>query len=522
MQRQPIIPQIRRRSDSVSSDSSVECIAHIPASEESRVRNREERRRRLGIGGILQQVNEPRRQPAPGPADVIVIDSDDDEPLLAGGSTFTCHLQSFLTLFAERNAPVHTPRAALRRNRLNSPPPPRQDNHIPPLPNVNYLMLPRPRAHNGGTPIPGQGPIHPVNAPRDSPVQVLSPTANLPFDFEANAQHGPGPRAIPQALRRDPSYPPPRPAQAHRNQPQPFPEVAPPPRVGLGGGLIGGGGAHPHVVQHHHHHHHPPVQEAHLPLHYRLVGGHAQPQPPPRARLAHYVQNLPIPLLRRMLGEGLRGAGGILGDFGLGEEIHLGAAREESPDYKPEWTHAQKPEPGFSNTFEDETTTIILDNGGTREEKSNRGICPSCRQKLVTNGSDEDGNRIYGLRCGHMIDARCFKRLTRPGNGLPVVDRKGKGKAREDYYESDGGNQPQPGGSGSPYQLRNRTAAQRETVRKKPAKGRRGKKRGPVITAQHLWKCPLFSCQMAHMSVQYDDNDEWMQDKERGAIAMFV
>lgn len=124
-----------------------------------------------------------------------------------------------------------------------------------------------------------------------------------------------------------------------------------------------------------------------------------------------------------------------------------------------------------------------------------------------------------------MIDARCFQLLTRPDNGLPIVDKKGKGKgkAREDYYASDEGDVPE-GSHGGPYRLRSRTAAAavQQSPRKKATKGRRGKKKGPVITAQHWWKCPVDSCQQAHISVQFDDSREWVQDKERGAIAMFI
>jgi len=118
---------------------------------------------------------------------------------------------------------------------------------------------------------------------------------------------------------------------------------------------------------------------------------------------------------------------------------------------------------------------------------------------------------------------KCLKLLTRPDNGLPIVDRKGKGKARQDYYESDPEDVP------GPYQLRSRNAniapKAPESPRKKAAAGRggkKGKKKGPQITAQHCWKCPLASCGLRHVSVQFDDSEEWVQDKERGAIAVFV
>jgi len=222
------------------------------------------------------------------------------------------------------------------------------------------------------------------------------------------------------------------------------------------------------------------------------------------------------------MGEGvMAGIGNFIDN--LQGDLQARQEREETPDYKPEWTHPEKLELGFSHSFEDETTTVILDNGGTRDEKRNRGICPNCRRNLVINGTDEDGNRIYGLRCGHMIDARCFQLLTRPDNGLPIIDKKGKGKAREDYYASDEGDVPQ-GSAGGPYRLRSRTAAAavQQSPRKKATRGRRGKKKGPVITAQHWWKCPVDACQRAHVSVQFDDSQEWIQDKERGAIAIFV
>lgn len=163
---------------------------------------------------------------------------------------------------------------------------------------------------------------------------------------------------------------------------------------------------------------------------------------------------------------------------------------KEQETWKPSYTHPPKPQPGFSFDFapgQSETNTtpsatsgsgtstprtiIVLDDDDdssahasvaqapvkTREfqvETSSELICANCQDPLVlSSGTDvkteeEQKNlRVWGLRCGHMLDGKCIKRLMRPkppltddssipdGSVVAIADEhvtgKGKGKARE-------------------------------------------------------------------------------------------
>lgn len=370
-----------------------------------------------------------------------------------------------------------------------------------------HLALPRVQSvHPPPTPPPR------VPAPVNPQLwQRLPQPENMPFDFEEN--QGPGQRAIPPAPRRDPSYPPPRPHLLHRNQPQAFPDVPPALRLGLGGAILGGRGHRRQAAAGNR------VQEHHTPLVDRL-----NPVTPPNGRpvgrpYALFRHLLPMADLFQHYWDDVVGD-----DEGVNPQV-----RAETPDYDPEWTHPGKPEYGFSYSFIDESTTIVMDDGSTREEKPSRGVCSHCKRMLVVNGSDEDGRRIYALRCGHMIDARCIQELIGGVADLPAIDKKGKGKARADYYEPDG-DESQSQNAGH-YALRSRASAQSSAAQqpvtlkgRKPAKGgRRGKKKsGPQIADQRYFKCPVEGCGRAHVAVQMDESPEWVQDKERGALPVFV
>jgi hypothetical protein len=217
---------------------------------------------------------------------------------------------------------------------------------------------------------------------------------------------------------------------------------------------------------------------------------------------------------------------------------------EQVPDYEPPYTHPFPPVAGFSHDLASEDTITVLDDSGEfREEQKNQTVCAQCLDPLYMNGSDEDGMRLYGLRCGHILDAKCVAKLFKPEaqaieDVLPVKpDRKGKGKAKQTYYEplpeeeqgEDGGadmefadmplprTRPQAGARG-------RGRGRGRGGRKAPAGRRKGK--GLDIIARHEWHCPVTDCYRLHISNLISEpqalSPVWKQDPEKGAIALYL
>ncbi|KAJ7183574.1 hypothetical protein C8R46DRAFT_516911 [Mycena filopes] len=180
-------------------------------------------------------------------------------------------------------------------------------------------------------------------------------------------------------------------------------------------------------------------------------------------------------LLRRWAGNG--------GGFWAGGWGNAGAGRargEAEEDYKPEWTHPGKPESGFVFDFsppndivipptpppsgkgKGKAKEVVIDVDAEdaakkeREAVSTLLVCARCLDPLlvradgVVEGGEAEVKRrkVWGLRCGHLIDGKCFEELSKPppcveaaitNDGDATSDdallkergkAKGKGKAR--------------------------------------------------------------------------------------------
>lgn len=271
----------------------------------------------------------------------------------------------------------------------------------------------------------------------------------------------------------------------------------------------------------------------------------------------------------------------------------------EKVHYKSYYTHPTPVEPGFTHSFEssDSTTDIssstsinlfpptsksepivIKDDdddadstnatqdsagssAGTKDEPESKMsmllVCARCHDPLVLNsgltGADASNKRIWALRCGHMLDGKCLAEIGQPA---VVVDRKGKGKAKEEVpYGEDpiafcarsggdaeaeaaeeeglGEDQDEDGepaeGSGIRSRLRSgrgggaadeqqhqeaaaSAAALKARKRKRaPAKSRSSKK--AKIEDEFEWECPVPNCGKVHASVKV--NGGWGPEKER-------
>lgn len=136
-------------------------------------------------------------------------------------------------------------------------------------------------------------------------------------------------------------------------------------------------------------------------------------------------------------------------------------------------------------------------------------------------GSDVDGKerKVWGLRCGHLLDGKCLEELMRPlGEEVEdSQDRKGKEKALE-TEDNPIRSRLRPRHSDTAAST---SSAPLPTTRRRPRprpRPRRRAKRAPQ--AFHEWTCPVPGCGRVHVSVKTDS--VWGMDAERGAVGVFV
>ena len=290
------------------------------------------------------------------------------------------------------------------------------------------------------------------------------------------------------------------------------------------------------------------------------------------------------------------GWGNHLNDNIMNEDNEFWSYRgeQDGPDYLPEYTHPVEPPKGFSTDWASKETISLLDSpevkasrgagpSKPREQAQTKAVCAGCHSPLTLNGNDEEGSKLYGLRCGHLIDAKCLEILAKPKiQDLPSeespIDRKGKGKAKSTYYEqatrvpmeinqedaagaNDGeitseeeeDHHPRTRGYLAQQQSLTLTAESSSQMNSPPSRSRgrgrryagrggsgrsrtrganlrkgittgkkKGKRKKPQVTAVHEWHCPVAGCEMRHMSVQWDGVEEWKQEPESGAIGLYV
>lgn len=251
--------------------------------------------------------------------------------------------------------------------------------------------------------------------------------------------------------------------------------------------------------------------------------------------------------------------------------------RPSEPDYKPEYTHPVKPPSGFTHDFELSSMTpasvIDIDSPCSSSSSNSRSgetmlTCPRCHDPLMLGATDvaEDRakRRLWGLRCGHLLDGKCVEELMKPTplvtpRSLDTGDVKGKGKGKakeEDELELPGayltrslkgkgketdGNifnifsepdfssirsrlrprPPLPSGPlhAGPGPSRARARAAPRQPMKAKANGK-GRAKVPNVEAEYEWTCPVGGCGRVHVSQLIDGR--WVMDEKRGAITVFV
>lgn len=136
---------------------------------------------------------------------------------------------------------------------------------------------------------------------------------------------------------------------------------------------------------------------------------------------------------------------------------------------------------------------IELDERGivVPEKRKVRGqpylACCACPEPLRVSSADRTpDDRVWALRCGHVLDQRCFKHYAEPEAGeaesLPVLD------------------EPPP--------------KRRKSARSTRAKATRASKK------EYVWACPVSGCAHEHVSVMV--NDAWMPMENLGGVQVYV
>ncbi|KAJ7503354.1 hypothetical protein B0H11DRAFT_2222637 [Mycena galericulata] len=251
----------------------------------------------------------------------------------------------------------------------------------------------------------------------------------------------------------------------------------------------------------------------------------------------------------------------------------VGGAGMVDEDYKKEWTHPGTADGGFVFDFapseivpavsgKGKGKEVVIDVDAEKEGVSTLLVCARCLDPLlvrsdgITDGGEDEARRrkVWGLRCGHLIDGKCFEELRKPVEDEPAPGEpsapderepspepkgkgKGKGKAREVVDEEEEFDElfdenpldnirsrlrsrtsgPLPSTPGAfelavPSPRRARRAPTKRKVKAKP------KKR--FVEARYEWNCPVAGCARVHISEKVDG--AWVNAPEKGAIGVFV
>jgi hypothetical protein len=161
-----------------------------------------------------------------------------------------------------------------------------------------------------------------------------------------------------------------------------------------------------------------------------------------------------------------RGAGGWRGrgqlePFEPPEEEEQPLNLPEAPEWKASFTHPGKMRHGFTSDFAPIEPELIVLEDSDEEIKSKKGkgkakqpirnldsetgtgqtlmlVCTRCKDPLLL-GGETDEERVYGLRCGHVIDGKCLWNLAKPSEPQPHpsnAQKVDKGKDRAEVQEA--------------------------------------------------------------------------------------
>lgn len=204
---------------------------------------------------------------------------------------------------------------------------------------------------------------------------------------------------------------------------------------------------------------------------------------------------------------------------------------KSAPEYKRTFTHPPKVAPGFTHDLASSGDVEDLTAAGTSSGPSPSTVdtvlvCAKCLDPLVM-GNVPDNKRLWGLRCGHILDGKCVRELMRPADvqegddTKPQMECTGKGKEKAaEEPEQQGLVSPESGGSlfGGFRRLRSGRVVSASTSRSKGKQKQKAQE--PRVERVHEWSCPVSGCGRTHKTNLV--SGAWKPDQSEGAILMYV
>ena len=237
----------------------------------------------------------------------------------------------------------------------------------------------------------------------------------------------------------------------------------------------------------------------------------------------------------------------------------------EKEQYLPSYTHPSKPELGFTFDFALPTANtrtrlfpptsinnpIVLDDdddnsnesftaiaGPSSSSTSDTGqviatlVCANCSDLLLLNAAlhpNESDRRVWGLRCGHIIDEKCLNQLGQPRQVVEDMPDHTKGKASatdsgRSYGDTTVSENQTVLEAVQENSIRSRLRSRPSTTSIPPmldssppnrlaCKRRRISNKKKKVEAEYSWMCPVPNCCRVHVSVKVDG--VWGPERER-------
>jgi len=204
---------------------------------------------------------------------------------------------------------------------------------------------------------------------------------------------------------------------------------------------------------------------------------------------------------------------------------------KNAPEYKRTFTHPPKVAPGFTHDLASSVDVEDLTVPGASSGPSSSAVdtvlvCAKCLDPLVM-GNVPNDKRLWGLRCGHLLDGKCVRELMRPvdaqegDDAKPSTESNGKGKEKAAGEPGEEVAPPESGGSLIGSTLRRLRSGRVVSVTTSRSKGKQKQKAQELkIERVHEWSCPVSACGRTHKTNLV--SGAWRTDESEGAVLMYV
>ena len=205
---------------------------------------------------------------------------------------------------------------------------------------------------------------------------------------------------------------------------------------------------------------------------------------------------------------------------------------KNAPEYKRTFTHPPKVAPGFTHDFAPSVDVEDLSAAGASSGPSTSVVdtvlvCAKCLDPLVM-GNVPDDKRVWGLRCGHLLDGKCVRELMKPidaqdsGDNESSTESTGKGKEKvEGEPEQQDPVPDESGGSLFGNTMRRLRSGRVVSTITSRSKGKQKQKAQDLkIQRVHEWTCPVSGCGRTHKTNLV--SGVWKPDQSEGAILIYV